>query len=912
MPRQERQLGVEDTPLLRFAGDLRRLRRQAGQPSYRELGRRARYSAAALSEAVAGRRLPSLAVTVAFVAACEGDVEAWRERWRELAASDATPNGQASSPYVGLAAYQVQDADRFFGREALTETLARLVDERPFVGVFGASGAGKSSLLRAGLAAESKRTVVVLTPGSDPVTEVATVVAGLVDEPLAHVRERLAADPHALRGLLSEACDDLLLIVDQFEEVFTLCADDDRLWLVRALTAAASPRGRVVLGVRADFYGHCSRHPELVAALYRAQLMVGPMSPDELRRAVTEPAARAGASVESALLARLMSDVTGQPSALPLVSHVLAETWRRRRGMVLTLAGYQDVGGVEHALARTAEHTFQQLTGGERDAARLMFLRLVTPGDGTEDTKRRLRRDELGASHGPLERFAAARLVSVDDHGAELAHEALLRAWPRLTAWIAEDRDLLRAHRLVTEAATAWQAHDRDPDLLWRGERLTAIDRLLDRLNPVERDFLDAGLTAQRLRETRRRRRRRRLRVLIAALSVLVVLLTGAVGLAVTAKSEADHRRNEAISLRAADTARALLLTKPRDAAALALAAYRISPTAETRAALILAHAAAGAATLGEGYQDTPLRVAVTPRTVRSGKYSGYQLWRRDGTAWRPAGVLPGGAFLYSSSADGRRLLTWHAPTRFHLWDVSDPDHPREIAVPDDLSIVNDLTRDGGLLVATGADRTTVVWRVADGSVRRLPARDVEGAALVPDGSGIVLTRRDGGQYAVELWSLDGARIATLMRTLDVVYPYAGPAGTVAVVGTKSGKLTVLRFTDPRSPRTMVRAEGMGSPTWVVFDPQGRTAAALDDDSIRMWDLSSGAVVLSLHFDGLPLTRPRLLSATGELLVLNSGNGALWQVDPDLSRVIHDTCAGRVELDWNRYLPDTPRVPLCG
>nr|WP_182884789.1 hypothetical protein [Microbispora sp. H10885] len=912
MPRQERPLGAEDTPLLRFAGDLRRLRQQAGQPPYRELGRRARYSAAALSEAVAGRRLPSLAVTLAFVAACDGDVDAWRDRWRDLAASDAKVDEQAPSPYVGLAAYQVEDADRFFGREALTEALVRLVDERPFVGVFGASGAGKSSLLRAGLVAKSKRTALVLTPGHDPVTEVATVVAGLVDEPLAPLREQLAADPHALRRRLSEVPGELLLIVDQFEEVFTLCADDDRPWLVRALTAAASPRSRVVLGVRADFYGHCSRHPELVAALYRAQLLVGPMSADDLRRAVTEPAARAGASVEGALLARLMSDVTGQPSALPLVSHALAETWRRRRGMTLTLGGYEDVGGVEHALARTAEQTFQQLAGEERDAARLMFLRLVTPGDGTEDTKRRIRRDELAEPRGPLERFAAARLVSLDDHGAELVHEALLRAWPRLAAWIAEDRDILRSHHRVIEAAAAWQGHGRDPDLLWRGEHLALIHRLRDRLNPIEHDFLDAGLTAQGLRATELRRRRRRLRMLIAALSALVVLLAGAVGLGVTAKREADRQRNDAIGLRAADAARTLLLTRPRDAAALALAAYRISPTPETRAALILADAATGASILGEGYIDSPGRIAVTTRADGSAAPPGYRLWRRDGTGWRPAGVLPGGSFYYATSADGSHMITWNGTASTSvLWDVSDPDHPREIAIPAGLPVVRGITRDGSLVMAVGTDRRALVWQVAGGAVRRLSAGDVEDASVAPDASAVVLTRRVSGAYAAELWSLDGVRIATLMRTPDVVYPIAGPAGTVAVLGKTSGNLTLLKATGPSSPRTVVEAGGVKFPARVAFDPQGRMAAVVDDASIRMWNLASGAEVMSLRLEGLDLTNPRFLPETGELLLTSIQKGALWRLDPDVPRVIDDICAGPVELDWDRYLPDTPRFPLC-
>ena len=218
MPRQERPLESEDTPLLQFAGDLRRLRRRAGQPAYRELGKRTNYSAAALSEALSGRRLPSLAITTAVVRACQGDADAWTERWRRLAAAQPGASTDAPAPYVGLAPYQVSDADRFFGREAVTDTLMTLVDERPFVGVFGASGAGKSSLLRAGLIARTSRTAILVTPGADPVTELAVAVADLADEPADRVHRDLTAGPEALRGWLAKASDDdLLLVVDQFE-----------------------------------------------------------------------------------------------------------------------------------------------------------------------------------------------------------------------------------------------------------------------------------------------------------------------------------------------------------------------------------------------------------------------------------------------------------------------------------------------------------------------------------------------------------------------------------------------------------------------------------------------------------------------------------------------------------------------
>lgn len=673
MPRQERPLESEETPLLRFAGDLRRLRRRAGLPSYRELGKRTSYSAAALSEALSGRRLPSLAITVAIVRACDGDADEWTERWRQLAAAQPGSGSDVPMPYVGLAPYQVGDADRFFGREALTDTLLTLVDERPFVGVFGASGAGKSSLLRAGLIARSKRTAMVVTPGSDPITELAVSIGIAADEPADRVREDLAADPQALRGWLAKAADDLLLAVDQFEEVFTLCDEATRLWLIRALTTAAGPHSRVVISVRADFYGRCARHPELVTALHRAQVLVGPMSTEELRAAITEPAVRAGATIETALVARLVSDVNGQPAVLPLVSHTLAETWRRRRGVVLTLTGYEDVGGIEHALARTAEQTFDQLTEDQRRAARLLFLRLVVPGDGTEDTKRRVKRDDLDVADALLDRLAAARLITIDRDTVTLTHEALLQAWPRLAGWIADDREDLRAHHRLTEATAIWEAHGHDPDTLFRGTRLEQAVRLRNRLNSREQAFLDAGLSAEQARVEAQLRTTRRLRRLAAGLTALAVLLTGTAIVAAVAQHKAARQRNEALSLRASDAALDLIASRPPEAAALALAAYRLAPTTEAHDALVLADAAAGATTLGHGFVDPPGRFAATYDSGTQGE----QLWRPDGTAWRPAGILPTArSYLHEKSVDERRAVYYTEDVRSSLWDLTDLDHP--------------------------------------------------------------------------------------------------------------------------------------------------------------------------------------------------------------------------------------------
>ncbi|BEL02924.1 hypothetical protein Q0Z83_011150 [Actinoplanes sichuanensis] len=908
MPRRERPLESEDSPLLRFAGDLRRLRRGVGEPTYRELGKRTNYSAAALSEAVSGRRLPSLAVTVAFVRACDGDVVEWTARWRELAAAQPGGSGETPPPYVGLAAYQVEDADRFFGREALTATLLALVEDRPFAGVFGASGAGKSSLLRAGLAARSPRTTLVVTPGADPVDEFAVALASLADEPAGRVREDLAAGPQALRGWLAKAADDLLVVVDQFEECFTLCDDTGRDWLIRALTQAAGPRSRVVIGVRADFYGHCGSHPELVAALHRAQLLVGPMSTEEFRWAVTEPATRAGASLETALVARLISDAAGQPAALPLVSHTLAEAWRRRRGLALTLTGYEDVGGIRNALARTAEQTYGDLGEDDRVAARWLFLRLVVPGDGTEDTKRRVSRAGLDTPDALLERLAAARLISLDRDGVELAHEALLHAWPRLAGWIDRDRDDLRAQHRIAEATALWVAHGRDPDSLFRGARLEEAARLRERLTAPEREFVDAGLAAEQATVAVGRRSSRRLRLLVAGLAVLTVLLAGTTITAFAAQRAATAQRNEALSLRAVDVARGMLETRPAEAAALALAAYRVTPTAEARDMLVLAHAASAATTLGLGYATTPGRIAITRQPAHGGRPESALLWRPSNGSWEPAGELPtGDTFLYGRSADDRVVLYGSLPGSV-LWDLSDLDAPRRIATPADLPMVESMDRDGSLMSAVTQDHVAVLWRVGDRAVRRLPAADVQSTALLPDGSGVVLCRRVGGAFVLEQWSAAGDLVGSLFSSPFRMSPSVGPDGMVVAV-LESGEVVMIDAGDLRAVHTVARVDGLGHPSMVTFDPAGKTLALTDFDRVKLVSIASGTELISLDARGLDLSFPRI--DDGRIAVLAPG-GDLWQLDGDVDRVIRELCADRpLSMDWDRHLPGAGPRPLC-
>jgi hypothetical protein len=378
------------------------------------------------------------------------------------------------------------------------------VDRQRFVAVVGASGSGKSSALRAGLlpaisADDEQRATLLITPGAHPLQECAVHLGAQLGLPAGDLVTEFSEHSRnlglAIRQLIVQRTDaiECLLVVDQFEEVFTLCHDDrEREQFIAALLDAANAadtRTRIVVGLRSDFYTHCARHPRLAEALQDAQVLVGPMSTDELTQAISQPAARAGLMVEKTLVTTVVHDAVERPGALPFVSHALWETWRRRRGNGLFLDSYRAAGGVKGAIAHTADDLYQNLDELQQGIAREIFLRLIALGEGTEDTRRRVSRDELldspyhDAVAVVLDKLAMVRLVTADADAVELAHEALIRGWPVLREWLTEDRETLRARQRLTDAAVEWKNHERDEGLLYRGARLAAWqDRSLERL----------------------------------------------------------------------------------------------------------------------------------------------------------------------------------------------------------------------------------------------------------------------------------------------------------------------------------------------------------------------------------------------------------------------------------------------
>src|SRR6266536_3258256 len=586
-----------------FARSLRVLRDRSGL-SLREVARRLQKRSgdsadsppfSTLAGWFSGRNLPTpklVKVVPTLLGVCgESDpieVKEWLAALERVRRVPGPRPAVSIAPFRGLAAYEPENAEYFCGREALTAELLTLVAQHRSCGspmiVVGPSGSGKSSLLRAGLIPaldrDGRSRYRLFTPGSSPVPALAGELASLTGRSAAAVERDLLNDPQACGGLIRAAltsrsesgstAQHVLIVVDQFEELFTACRENETTLrvFVQALCSAARPHtdqtaetieppssAVVVLGMRADFYSQAVRVPELLPILQNAQLVVGPMSEGELRRAITEPARKANLVLESGLVEVLLQDLTPsnprpadhaahEAGALPLLSHALLATWEQSRGRTLTVEHYRATGRIRGAVAKTAEDAFARLAGPEQqDIARRLFLRLVRTDDDAFDTRRRVSYAELMDGHAHVEasdlqavldQFIVARLITADDATIQITHEALLTAWPRLREWLEADESWLRVDRRLAAAAKNWQETNRDPDMLYRAgilqitrERVEDHDHRLQ-LSSLEQEFLDASMAWHTAEESRARRSIRRRYQLIALLCVLALAAAGA------------------------------------------------------------------------------------------------------------------------------------------------------------------------------------------------------------------------------------------------------------------------------------------------------------------------------------------------------------------------------------------------
>jgi len=825
------------------------------------------------------------------------------------------PPAPGEPPFKGLSFFDEADAGLFFGREELTAQLTAQVSDflTPTPGqyrvltVIGASGSGKSSLVRAGVVPALKRlelppifgdSVYVITPTARPLEALALSLTRSVDSVTATATliDDLARDPRSLHLTATRiAGPDLaapvLLVVDQFEELFSLChAEAERKAFVDNLLYATQVPGPtvVIIALRADFYAQCAPFENLRQALCARQIYLGAMDPQELRRAIEEPARRGGWLFEPGLADLLLHEVGDAPGALPLLSHALLETWRQRQGRTLTLAGYQEVGGVSGALAKTAETTFGQLMPAQQVVARNIFVRLTELDERADDehlpmlyTRRRAELAELISRpqdapvvQDVLNKLADARLLTVAHETVEVAHEALISEWDRLRDWLRENRAGLRLHRQLTEAAQEWKRLGRDTGALYRGARLAQVlewsETHGDTLNVQERIFLEtsqAEQNAQQAAEAARQQRaleaaqilatvqRRRVVGLALALGALTVLLLAAVGLGQLANRNAHAAQAQtrlATSRELAAAAVNNLQIDPERSVLLALHALSTADTLEARNALhqalpelhllrtIPAHSGRGAPGVAFSPDGARLASIGADGTAKVWEAaSGRQLLEVAG----PPGDV---GFDIAFSPEGKQLATswtgqviaWDAVTGEKLFSL-----PGEV-----MGMAADriqFSQDGTRLAVANMDGLPKVWDIATRTeVFSLTghAQICDGIAFSPDGQ-----RLATGDIAgiVKIWdSATGQELLTLEQGGMVHSVTFSPDGQLLATASESGQLMVWDSSTGRQVLSLPTQSGLYD---VAFMPDGkRLVSTHQDGTAGVWDVASGRQVLTL------------------------------------------------------------------
>ena len=529
---------------------------------------------------------------------------------------------EPDNPYKGLQPFQSADSQDFFGRNNLIEKLISRLSENSnrsrFMAIVGPSGSGKSSLVNAGLVpalwrgdlpGSDRWFITHMLPGDEPLDELEVALRRVATNLVDDLPEQLRRDGRGLRRathmLLPDDRSELVLIIDQFEELFTLTEDEVArshfLDLIYDAVSAPHSRTRVIVTLRADFYDRPLRYPEF-GEIFRGHMeTVLPLSAQELEQAIVSPARRVNVTFEEGLVASIVGEVNYQAGALPLLQYALTELFERREGRMLTRQAYQEIGGTVGALAKRADQIFLEYDQDGQAVIRQVFLRLVTLGEGVEDTRRRVTLSELSAIvdnddllEDILDTFVSYRLLSLDHDPdtrrptVEVAHEAILREWKRLQEWLEGGRNDIRQQRMLAAAARDWRNAGRDSSYLLRGTRLTQFEEWAQTtsigLTKTEQDFLAESAheherQAQREAEQQahelalQRQAAQRLRFLVAALTLFLIVAAGlslfafgqqnraedALALSEQRGTEVAAQRDQAVSRNQADIVRRLL-----------------------------------------------------------------------------------------------------------------------------------------------------------------------------------------------------------------------------------------------------------------------------------------------------------------------------------------------------------------
>ncbi|MBO2451964.1 WD40 repeat domain-containing protein [Actinomadura barringtoniae] len=692
-----------------------------------------------------------------------------------------------------------------------------------------------------------------------------------------------------------------LILVDQFEQLFTGGADpQEQQEFVERLRAHAARGIMVVIGMRADFYEHAVRIPALIPLINSALLAVGPMDENGIRQAIEAPARAAGIRPHPELVEILLRDLgfprsgrtTFDAGALPLLSHALLQTTERAEGDELTLRNYQDTGGIHGAIAQTAEEVYTGLTDEQKETARLLFLNLSEEQDETGPTRRTLPVEDLfegPSSRETFDRFVDARLITVDRAGAQLAHEVLLRKWPRLIAWLAEDAEDRRLRGTIVTAARTWEKSGHDEGSLLRGTLLQQAESRLDSHGVDEsvRAFLRLSLELRdsetAARQALRRRRVRMQRALIALLT-LTALVVG-VGAGYASQARKNERRSQAVALSqfVAGESKRMRATNVGLAAQLAVAAYKISPTTEALESVLDSTAVPPARRLSTS--TAVMALSADGRRLAEGEKDGtVRLWADAAGSFDPLPVPPltgagGPAKGMAASRDGHLLAAAYG-RNVRVWSLAPSGRQvavRTISGLPGTAVTAVAVSPDGRKIAAGSDAGAVsLWDVGSTTTVRLPghATTIDTLAFAPDGR--TLAAAGGNDHLVHLWNVTGGplALAPLTGSASRIFSVAfSPDGQRLAAGLgKQHSVLLWKVDRPRPDGPLLT----GPDSWVTtvaFSPDGRTlAAGAADNLLWLYDLATRRQI-----QRLPHAHPigQTVFASGTTLLTRSDDNSL-------------------------------------
>ena len=962
-----------EPPALGFAGLLRQLRtealltqeelaRAAGLSTRsvsdleRGINRTARKDTAVLLAGALGLAEPVRAV---FLAAALGRVPA-AEVLLAMRAPPSASLAWTGCPYLGLVPFQERDAPVFYGRgELVTQLVRKLAGRLDGTGMLllaGDSGAGKSSLLRAGLMprlaagalgpGSQRWPRLVIRPTDNPLRELAMKLAEAAGADPISVHQSLSAAPgqapmlveHAVRNAVGSdsgagsamagdtaACGTprLVLVVDQFEELFTVGGNmgagrAERQAFIAALHAMAAvpagphkvPSALVVVAVRADFLGQIIAYPPLKAALDAGPFTVGPMSEAELRLAITGPAAEAGLAVEPALVEAVITELRDGgfrglgTGVLPLMSQAMAATWEHREGSELTVRAYRRAGGVADSVNRSAQAAYDTLTGTQKDAVRLVFSRLTVITPDGRFARRRCARADLHSpgTHTPadidavIDVFSSHRLLVLGQDMVEIVHDILLQAWKQLADWLGDDQlDRALYGQIITDAQI-WENNGRDSSYLYWPGRMATIDAATARWRQAPARYpplpaAGAAFLAAAHRVARRAAWRRR--GVIAGVFLTVFALTVA-GIAVSDAASASRQHAIALSRQLAADSLAIASSDSVTARRLAVAAWSISHTDQARSAmttLLIEQQPNGILRADRsGYGVTGVAFSADGKLLAAAYGDGYvRLW--NPVTGQALGALPadtargGGVNAVAFSPDGTLLASADADGTIRIWNPVTGQTAGAALHAGIGSAVHGVafSPDGNLLASADADGTIRIWNPVTGQIV---------SALLAD------TARGGGVNAVT-FSQDG----TLLASADA-------DGTIRVWGRAAGQI-------PRIPVATYAVAG-SAVNAVAFSPDGKLLASAEvDGTVQLWNLAAGqpaGAALQVGI-GYPVNGVAF-GPDGKLIAAADADGTvrMWPVSlfADPYSVLCAQVGPPTRAEWAQYALGEPQPAVCG